>query len=164
MKKILLLFFLAILCACDKDDNQSMIIDAPALPTESLSWEMQKEDFNVTMQNAGYAYVYQFASNFFYMHISDNNAFWEATFGDDNRLYVLTYHYCGNNLQLARSFWAHVINPEKKSFNWEEICSNPIYTSNTRITLDGGKRASIEVGKIEYKSTLTAQYRANFND
>lgn len=163
MKKLLLLLLIPILCACNKDDNQSLTIDAPALPTESLSWKMQKEDFNVTMQNAGYTFIYQNNWPPFYMNINDNSVFWGARFDEDNKLYELTYYYCGDNLQLARSFWAHVVNPEKKSFNWKEICSNPIYTSNATITLDEASQQSIEVGKISYESTLTAKYREKIN-
>lgn len=125
---------------------------------------MQHDDFDVTMQKAGYVYVSKLASHLFYMHITDNRAFWGARFGEDNRLYELTYYYCGDNLQLARSFWAIIVSPDKQSFNWEEICANPIYTSNTTIKLDEANRSSIEVGKVKYQSTLTARYSENLQN
>lgn len=160
MKFFLLLLLLPFLSSCDKDSV--VTIDAPALPSHALYWGMPMERAVMEMQKAGYVRAERTTSQAqIFIHYADNNAFWEIPATDN--LLSITYHYCGDNTKWARHFWANIAGQGKAysfgSASWTSICSNPISTSNTIITIDDAEFQKIIVSSnISYTSTLTAKY------
>lgn len=160
MKIILLLLLFPLLSSCDKDDVET--IDVPALPSHALYWGMPMDRVVTEMQKSGYVRAEHTTSDArIFIHYSDNNTFWEIT--ATQNLSSIIYHYCGDNTKWARNFWANIAGQGKDySFgyaSWKSICSRPISTSNTIITIDDAEFQKIIVSRdISYTSTLTAKY------
>lgn len=160
MKKILLILLLPLLCACEKEDIET--IDAPALPTNALYWNMPLDKVIAAMQNAGYVILNSTSSSGkkIFVHNSDNNSFWEIP--NTDHLSSLIYHYCGSDREWARYFWANIVGLgakyERGLISWNTVCKTPITTSNTVITIDGAKYRNIKINKLNFTSSVTAVY------
>lgn len=158
MKKILLVLLLFLFMACEKDEDEAMGIDAPILPA-NLSWGMSMEHTQDVLIRAGYANY----TKDIYINYSDNSCFWQIDFDNRSSLSSIVYHYCGDNIQWVRNYWASLtgngIKYNNGTISWSKVCSEPIETSNTSIRIDDAPKKSLKMREITYTSSLTASYR-----